>query len=174
MTSCILPLSVISPTRPWLRLPGSGAGAGVEGTLSLEAPDSKLVLLESLSELELALLVAAARLDVVADMDTVNFAMAYDEYTSLMGRQRVQSATAGVLAVGGGARTWGRSVATAAWERLASVGLLTPASGFGWGGGGAAGNVGLEAKMWKLDVALEEIPAALKPSSILARWCREI
>lgn len=142
-----------------------------EAGLALEAPESKIVLLESLSDLDLALLIAAARLDIVAHTDTVNFAMAYDEYTSLMGRQRVMSATSGVLALGGGARTWGRGVAGTAWEHLISVGLLTPASGVGRA---SAGNMGLEAKMWKVDVALEEIPVALKPSSILARWCREI
>ncbi|TLS27774.1 hypothetical protein PpBr36_01012 [Pyricularia pennisetigena] len=163
--SCIIPLSQISPSRPWLVMPSAEAG------LALEAPESKLVLLESLSDLDLALLIAAARLDIVAHTDTVNFAMAYDEYTSLMGRQRVMSATSGVLALGGGARTWGRGVAGTAWEHLISVGLLTPASGVGRA---SAGNMGLEAKMWKVDVALEEIPIALKPSSILARWCREI
>ncbi|TLD12017.1 uncharacterized protein PgNI_04011 [Pyricularia grisea] len=164
--SCIIPLSQISASQPWLTMP-SAAEAG----LALEAPESKLVLLESLSDLDLALLIAAARLDIVAHTDTVNFAMAYDEYTSLMGRQRVMSATSGVLALGGGARTWGRGVAGTAWEHLISVGLLTPASG---AGRASTGNMGLEAKMWKVDVALEEIPIALKPSSILARWCREI
>ncbi|TLD26975.1 hypothetical protein PspLS_04730 [Pyricularia sp. CBS 133598] len=164
-SSCIIPLSQISASQPWLTMASAEAG------LALEAPESKLVLLESLSDLDLALLIAAARLDIVAHTDTVNFAMAYDEYTSLMGRQRVMSATSGVLALGGGARTWGRGVAGTAWEHLISVGLLTPASGVGRA---SAGNMGLEAKMWKVDVALEEIPIALKPSSILARWCREI
>ncbi|KAL8339886.1 hypothetical protein RB601_006153 [Gaeumannomyces tritici] len=171
LASCILPLSTISPAVPRVRVPaGTGAGpiAAVAG-LSLEAPDSKLVLMESLSDLDLALLISAARLDVVAHMDTVNFAMAYDEYTSLMGRQRVQSATAGVLALGGGARTWGRGVAGIAWEHLISAGLLRQAAGPGRGGAGS-----VEARMWKVDVALEEIPVALKPSSVLARWCREI
>ncbi|KAI6253198.1 hypothetical protein MCOR19_010227 [Pyricularia oryzae] len=163
--SCIIPLSQISASQPWLTMPSAEAG------LALEAPESKIVLLESLSDLDLALLIAAARLDIVAHTDTVNFAMAYDEYTSLMGRQRVMSATSGVLALGGGARTWGRGVAGTAWEHLISVGLLTPASGVGRA---SAGNMGLEAKMWKVDVALEEIPVALKPSSILTRWCREI
>ncbi len=43
------------------------------------------------------------------------------------------------------------------------------------GGRAAAGHGGLEARMWKVDVALEEIPAAAKlKNSLLARWCREI
>ncbi|KAJ9138855.1 p-loop containing nucleoside triphosphate hydrolase protein [Pleurostoma richardsiae] len=167
LTTCILPLSQVSPTSLSLKIPG-----GADGTcISLEPPDSKLHVLESLSDLDLSLLIAAARLDIVAHTDTVNFAMAYDEYTSLMGKQRVQSATSGMLALGGGARVWGRGVAEMSWERLVSLGLLVPA---GLGGRGGIGLGGLEAKMWKLDVSLEEIPVAVKLNSVMARWCREI
>lgn len=118
--------------------------------LPLAPPDSKLHLLAALSELELSLLITAARLDIVLSTDTVNFAMAYDEYVSLMGRQRVQSSLAGSgvgmsrgvgrppgggggggsgggTVVGGGARVWGRGVASRAWERLAALSLLIPA-----------------------------------------------
>lgn len=166
LTTCILPLATLSPEVPSLQMPT------VPGlSISLEPPDSKLHLLGSLSDLDLSMLIAAARLDIVAHTDTVNFAMAYDEYTSLMGRQRVQSSSSGMLALGGGARVWGRGIAGIAWERLAALGLLVPAAA---GGRGTAGLGGLDAKMWKLDVALEEIPAATKLNAVLARWCREI
>jgi len=165
-TTCILPLAAVSPSRPSLRI-GSETRAGAR----TEPADSKLHVLESLSELDLSLLIAAARLDIVAHMDTVNFAMAYDEYTALMGKQRVQSATAGLLAAGGGARVWGRGVAGMAWERLAALSLLVPAA---VGARSASTHGGLDAKMWKVDVALEEIPGAVKLSAVLARWCREI
>ncbi|KAK3390935.1 origin recognition complex subunit 4 C-terminus-domain-containing protein [Podospora didyma] len=164
LTTCILPLAGLSPSSLSLRIPYGGPD------VSLEQADSKLHLLESLSELDLSMLIAAARLDIVAHTDTVNFAMAYDEYTSLMSRQRVLSATSGMLAVGGGTRVWGRGTAGIAWERLVALGLLVPAAP----GGRAAGNGGLDAKMWKVDVALEEIPAAVKMNAVLSRWCREI
>lgn len=164
LSTCILPLSALSASDPGLRIPSA------EPLASLEPADSKLQVLEALSELDLAMLIAAARLDIVADTDTVNFAMAYDEYASLMGRQRVQSAVAGMTA-GGGARVWGRSTAGMAWERLVMLGLLTPAATFGRG---AAGQTGLDAKMWKVDVALEEIPAAVRLNTMLGKWCREI
>lgn len=117
------------------------------------------------------MLIAAARLDIVAHTDTVNFAMAYDEYTSLMARQRVQSASSGMLALGGAARVWGRGPAGMAWERLAALGLLLPAAARGRR---TAVLGGLDARVWKVDVALEEIPAAVKLNAVLARWCREI
>jgi origin recognition complex subunit 4 len=172
-----MPLSSLSTESPILDIkPSTELGASSSSTWSLAAPTSKLHLLASLSDLDLALLIAAARLDIVAHTDTVNFAMAYDEYGSLMGRQRVQSASSGMLAIGGGVRVWGRGVAATAWERLVGLALLVPAgiggttaasSGLGHGGG-------VEGKMWKVDVALEQIPLAARLNAVLARWCKEI
>lgn len=153
LNSCVLPLAALTPSNLLLRFtPGSGT--------SVDPPDSKLHLLESLSDLDLSLLISAARLDIVAHMDTVNFAMAYDEYTTLIGRQRVQSATSGMMALGGGVRVWGRGVAEICWERLVSLGLLLP--------------TGMGGRMCKVDVTLEEIPTAVKLNAILARWCKEL
>ncbi|POR37942.1 Origin recognition complex subunit 4 [Tolypocladium paradoxum] len=169
-TEWILPLSSLSEQNVTLDCPSAGSSL-----TSLAPPDSRLQLLSTLSDLDLGLLIAAARLDVVAHTDTVNFAMAYDEYSSLVGRQRVQSATSGMLAAGGSARVWGRGVAGIAWERLIALGMLVPAGvGMGLGGGKALGHGGLDGKMWKVDVALEEIPAAVKLGNALAKWCREM
>lgn len=165
-TEWMLPLSSLSASDLALPIPSAGSE-----TTSLAPPDSRMQLLSALSDLDLGLLIAAARLDIVAHTDTVNFAMAYDEYSSLVGRQRVQSATSGLLAVAGGVRVWSRGVAGIAWERLISLGLLVPA---GVGGARAVGHGGLEGKMWKVDVALEEIPTAVKLSAVLAKWCKEI
>jgi origin recognition complex subunit 4 len=143
---------------------------------SLAPPDSKLHLLRSLSDLELSLLISAARLDIIAHTDTVNFAMAYDEYVTLMGKYRLHNAGAGMLALGGASKVWGRSVACMAWERLAALGLLLPAAvgGRAASGGGGQTGAGSESRMWKVDLALEEIAGAVKLSTILAKWCREI
>ena len=167
-TEWVMALASLSASDLTLTIP---AVSDPEGT-SLTPPDSRMHLLSTLSELDLSLLIASARLDIIAHTDTVNFAMAYDEYSSLVGRQRVQSATSGMLAVGGGARAWSRGVAGIAWERLISLGLLVPA---GVGGGRMMlGHGGLEGKMWKVDMALEEIPSAVKLNAVLAKWCREI
>lgn len=60
----------------------------------LSPPDSKLSILPHLSELEISLLIAAARLDVILDTDTSNFNMAYDEYTSLASKSKIQASSA--------------------------------------------------------------------------------
>ncbi|EFY92652.1 origin recognition complex subunit Orc4, putative [Metarhizium acridum CQMa 102] len=165
-TEWISPLASLSSRNLAMNSPTASSP-----TTSLAPPDSRLQLLSTLSYLELGLLIAAARLDIVAHTDTVNFAMAYDEYSSLVGKQRVQSSTAGMLAMGGSARVWSRGVAGVAWERLIALGLLVPA---GIGGSRSLGHGGLDSKMWKVDVVLEEIPTAVKLSATLARWCREI
>lgn len=164
----ILPLASLSAQDVTLNSPTAGAS---EATSLAPPPDSRLPLLSTLSDLDLAMLIAAARLDIVAHTDTVNFAMAYDEYSSLVAKQRVQSSSAGMLAMGGNARVWSRGVAGVAWERLIELGLLVPA---GIGGGRGLGHGGLDGRMWKVDVALEEIPTAVKLSAMMARWCREL
>src|SRR5436305_607251 len=96
---------------------------------SLSAPESKLHILKGLSDLELSLLIAAARLDIILDTDTCNFNMAYDEYTTLASRVRLQSSASGAAAVSAGSKIWGHEVAIGAWERLAEYGLIVPAIG---------------------------------------------
>jgi len=139
--------------------------------MSLSAPDSKLHILQGLSELELALAIAAARLDPILDTDTCNFAMAYDEYCSLTSRHKLQSSSSGMAAIGSSAKVWGRDVALGAWERLAEYGLLVPAAV----GGGSARDMGAGGRMWKLDIRLEEITGSVEGlSSVMTKWCRDI
>lgn len=135
-------------------------------TPSLQAPPSTLpLILPGLSDLQLALLIAGARLDVIHSSDTVSFAMAYAEYIDLASKARVQSAAAGALAVGAGARVWGRDVARGEWEALVKLGVLVPLSE----APGAAGG------LVRVDVKLEEIPGAVPQlSGTMEKWCRQI
>ncbi|ESZ92933.1 hypothetical protein SBOR_6706 [Sclerotinia borealis F-4128] len=137
--------------------------------MALSAPDSKLHILQGLSELELAMLIAAARLDIILDTDTCNFAMAYDEYSSLTSRHKIQTSSTGVAALGGSAKVWGRDVALGAWERLVEYDLLISAAI------GAAQVGGIAGRMWKVDIALEEIPGSVEGlNGVMLKWCREI
>ena len=138
----------------------------------LEPPDSNLALLSSLSTLELSLLIAAARLDIILDTDVCTFGMVYDEYVALAGRSKLQSSAAGQMAVGGGARVWSKDVSRGAWEHLADLELVLPAVGAGRGGGGRG-------QMWRVDVGLEEIGTGLESVDVpgkagLLKWCKAI
>lgn len=155
LTASLLPISLLSPTT----LP---TGENFTST-PLLPPDSKLHLLPSLSDSALALLIAAARLDILLDADTCTFGMAHDEYVQLATKVKIASSAAGQAAVGAAARVWGRDVAREAWERLAALELVLPVSA------GRAGG------MWRVDVALEEIaPSVPGLDAVMVRWCKEL
>ncbi|KAJ8610993.1 hypothetical protein MRB53_038206 [Persea americana] len=157
----LMPLSRLSPASDLADLISSSFPT------RLSAPDSKLHLLPSLSTLAQALLIAAARLDIVLKTDTCNFNMAYEEYSNLAAKARLAASTAGSNMAGIGGKVWGKSVAKSAWEKLVQLELLIPAasSSSGWGA----------ADMVRCDVALEEIPAAVPDlERAMERWCKEI
>ncbi|KAK1818065.1 origin recognition complex subunit 4 [Friedmanniomyces endolithicus] len=122
---------------------------------SLNPPDSKLDILPSLSTLQLALLICAARLTNIYNTDLISFALAYEEYKVLASKAKLQS--------GAGVRVSGRAVAKGAWEELARSGLVIED---GRGGNG------------RVDVGLEEIGACAGQMGLelggWGRWCKEI
>lgn len=147
------------------------------------APESKLHILEGLGDLELALLIAAARLDILLDTDTCNFNMAYDEHQTLASRVKIQSSASGAAAIGAGSKVWGREVSIGAWEKLAQYELIVPAIGVlsttggatGAGGGNGTRDVGRMGRMYRVDVGLEEIlPSVPGIHHTMAKWCKEI
>lgn len=132
-------------------------------TNTFQAPDSKLALLPSLSGLQLALLICAARLHAIYNTDVVSFVLAYEEYKTLASKAKLQASAAGALAQGAGARVWGKEVAKDAWEALLECGLVMED-----GRAVAAGGSG------RVDVGLEEIGASGTDLGMWARWCKEI
>ncbi|KAJ9620469.1 origin recognition complex subunit 4 [Taxawa tesnikishii (nom. ined.)] len=131
----------------------------------LSPPDSKLSLLPSLSDLQLALLVAAARLSLIHDADSCTFALAYDEYKTLASKARIQASAGGAVA-GAAARVWGKEVARGAWEGLLELGLVLPVEGRRQSG---------DAALCRVDVGLEEIGmSGVELGTTMAKWCREI
>lgn len=160
LTGFYMPVTLCSTNSPTL----------ISDTLRFDTlsqpPDSKLTILPALSSLALALLISAARLDVILDTDTCNFNMVYDEYSNLAAKARLAASTT-VTGIGIGGKVWGQEVARAAWERLIEVELLIPAIGTGTGTG--AGD------MVRCDVALEEIEGAMPDlDKTLEKWVREI
>jgi origin recognition complex subunit 4 len=127
-------------------------------TSSLARPDSNLTLLHSLSTLHLALLICAARITNIHATDVVPFAQAYEEYSVLASKQKLQASASGALAQGAGSRVWSRVVAKGAWEDLIAFGLVIE-----------DGTRGV-----RVDVGLEEIGKSDVDLGTWGRWCREI
>ncbi|KAL8727191.1 MAG: hypothetical protein Q9166_006228 [cf. Caloplaca sp. 2 TL-2023] len=159
-SAAILPVSLMSSSNIPIGLSFMGS--------SLLPLDSKLQLLPSLSDLELSLLIAAARLEVILDTNLCSFSMVYDEYVQLASRVKLQSSAAGQTAVGGGARVWGKNVARGAWEKLMDLELVLVAST------GARGSDG-GSLLCRVDVALEEIGSSAPGlGTTMLKWCKEI
>ncbi|KAI9821217.1 MAG: hypothetical protein M1827_003951 [Pycnora praestabilis] len=174
--ACLLPIAQMTLTS----LPLKGQDF-MQSTLP--SPESKLHILEGLSDVELSLLIAAARLDIILDTDTCNFSMAYDEYQTLASRVKAQSSTSGAAALGAISKIWGRDVSLSAWEKLAEYELIVPAIGAlsttggasGAGGGSGSRDIGRMGRMFRVDVGLEEIlPSVPGMGSVMAKWCKEI
>ena len=97
----------------------------VDGTLVSCTP-----LTSGLSQLELGLLISATRLETFHALETFNFNMVYEIYTSLVSRARTRLSAITALGVqtvipGGAVQLWGRDVSFRAWERLGEIGLWT-------------------------------------------------
>lgn len=129
----------------------------------LSPPDSKLTLLASLSTLQLALLICAARQTTIHSTETVSFNLAYEEYKLLASKAKIQAAASGAMGAGG--RLWSKDVAKDAWMDLVDMGLMMDDVYSGRGGGGTAG---------RADVSLEEIAQSGIDLGTWARWCKEI
>lgn len=100
--------------------------------------------------------------------------MAYDEYSNLTSKHKIQTSSTGVAALGAAAKVWGREVAIGAWERLVDCELLVPAA-IGGASTASRRDGGRENKMWKVDVWLDEIPGSVEGlGGIMSKWCREI
>lgn len=132
---------------------------------------------EGLSELELALLICAARAEVKLESESLNFNLVYDEYVEAANELKKErsSALSGVgSAVGGvaGYRIWSKEVARAAWERLEAIDLILDLSQHS--GSKAAADTGVrdEIKLVKVDVGLLEIGKMIGRSHPLYRWTR--
>lgn len=182
---CLYPVShLVSLDSPYLtdRMFVWGTAIAVDAlSYPLTGPDSRLHILPALTELELSLLIAAARLDIVSDTESCNFNMAYEEYKSLASKVRVQNSIGSTVAGGGvpgggqGGKLWSREVAMAAWEGLGRWEVIVPAGTNAAGGGGVA----TECRMWRVDVGLAEIGRCAGAQGgplggVLGKWCREI
>ncbi|KAI5200867.1 hypothetical protein AUEXF2481DRAFT_2088 [Aureobasidium subglaciale EXF-2481] len=128
---------------------------------TLQPPDSKLSALASLSQLQLALLISAARLTIVHDTENVTFPLCYAEYVSLASKAKIAASASGQFAHGAGiGRVWGKDVARGAWEGLGRKKLIMEEG---------------KGDSCRVDVRLEEIgDAEVELGAVMTKWCREI
>lgn len=85
--------------------------------------------IKCLSELELSLLICAARVEVKYESDTFNFNVVYDEYVHMakqLHKERMAAMSNPETGLaGGGYRIWSRDIARSCWEKLQNLELIT-------------------------------------------------
>ena len=153
---------------------------------------SLLTVLPQLPTLHLSLLIAAARLETIYNFEAANFALVYSHYVELLKRSRLQRSSLsarsqGAALTGAGFRQWSKSTATGAWEDLAQWEMIVPVSRSGVAGGGSKfgedtfGGDGIGVRMFRVDVALDEIAWAVRErlgavgaGEVLTKWCNEV
>lgn len=153
--------------------------------------------MQGLSELELSLLICAARAEIKFESEVLNFNVVYDEYTSMANatkKERMAATSSLEMGPRSGYRIWSREVARSAWERLESMELILYVDSSGGctgnsNGAGGLNNVGStsltaasnnakggavrdDLKMAKVDVNLLEIRNVIGTESGLRSWTR--
>ncbi|KAL9110628.1 MAG: hypothetical protein Q9227_004805 [Pyrenula ochraceoflavens] len=133
---------------------------------SLSPPDSVLEELPSLAYLQLAVLIVAARLDLIyggggTEGIGLNFETVYAEYVRLSSETRIASSASGATV---SSRIWGKEVAEEAWDELLGKGFLVQAG---------------KVDTYKVELLLEEIVPAMEANGgtvadELKKWCKEI
>ncbi|KAI1618636.1 origin recognition complex subunit 4 [Exophiala viscosa] len=160
-------------------------------TMSNSSP-SLFTVLPQLPTLHLSLLIAAARLETIHNFEAANFALVYNHYVELLKRSRLQRSSLsarsqGAALTGAGFRQWSKSTATGAWEDLAQWEMIVPVSRSVAAGGGSKfgedtlGGDSIGVRMFRVDVALDEIAWAVRErlgaagaGEVLTKWCNEV
>jgi origin recognition complex subunit 4 len=137
--------------------------------------------INSLSQLEVALLICVARAEIKLDLSKtgVNFNLAYQEYYELakqVKQERVSIMT-GLSDTGSvaGYKIWSKQVARSAWERLEMIDLIFTTADTASGGRSSASLASSlsshdELKMVKVDVGLLELGNMLGRNHLLYNW----
>lgn len=138
-------------------------------TNEMNASLSKIV--NSLSELELFLLVSAARVIAKTDMSWVNMNITYEEYTTqVKARSRDVGSSTGQGAVSSiGYKLWAKDSAKSQWESLIQLGLLTKPTQQGKSDFDSGS---FETRMWSVELTLDELRLLVNPDSPAKAWTR--
>lgn len=128
-------------------------------------------MINSLSDLELYLLVSAARVITKTEMSWVNLNIVYEEYSSqLDARGREVGSRTGFGAVATtGFKRWSKESCKSCWEALIQMGILTMP---GQWGRADSSNSPFETRMWQVELTLDELRLLVDPARPAKSWTR--
>lgn len=136
-------------------------------------PATADTVLAGLTELQLALLICAARAQIKFESDTLNFNLVYDEYKAAAKAEQVRrkvALTANSVSLGHGYRIWSKAIAQSAWEELEQVDLVVSLSAAASTNKKPGNAVTDDLRMVKVDVDLRELGKVVSSDSPLYSW----
>lgn len=158
---CTFPISKISKNQPFLN------DVDFEKYSANNNRSSWKNIINTLSEIELSLLVSAARLITKNDLNWINLNSAYEEYKSMAKMQNKERSVNvfNTSVINTGFKIWTKETCETPWGVLQKLGLLTPPTNAGKSGKTIEfSNNTVETKMWQLEVTLDELRLILLDS----------
>lgn len=163
---CIYPVSKLSLEQPRLVVKLFSTYAQNQSRASYVRT------INTLSDLEMFLLVSAARVIAKTDMSWVNLNIVYEEYTAqVKAQQREVTSSTGFGAVATtGFKVWSKESCKHPWETLRDMGLLTlPGSGMNRS---EFSNSSFETRMWQVELTLDELRRIVHTHKPVKPWTR--
>lgn len=146
-----------------------------ESMAAVQNPSDASAILAGLTELQLALLLSAARAQIKLESDALNFNLVYEEYKTAARAQQVKrqialtATTTPSTGQPSGYRIWSRNAALSAWEQLEHVDLVVAVNTVTSKKGGS-GTITEDLKMVKVDVDLRELAKVIGKDHPLYSW----
>lgn len=166
---CTYPISQITINQPFV------VDKDFEKYFKNQKKSSLKNVINSLSEIEIALLISAARLVIKNDLNWINLNATYEEY-QVQAKTQNKNRSSNVFntsAINTGFKIWPKERCEAPWEALQRLGLLIPPTS-----GGKSGktldfsNNTVETKMWQLEVTLDELRFIVDSDKNVKSWTR--
>lgn len=131
-------------------------------------------IINSLSDLEIYLLVSAARVLIKNDLSWCNLNLVYQEYENQVKlKSKETSSTGGIDAVTTtGYKVWSKDSCKHPWEILQNIGLLTKPVNLNTSKSREFSNNSFETKMWHVELTLEELRLVIENDKPAKSWTR--
>ncbi|CCH42648.1 Origin recognition complex subunit 4 [Wickerhamomyces ciferrii] len=171
---CTYPISKISSQQPFLN------DLDFNKYLDNHSKNSIIKIINSLSEIEISLLICAARLVVKNDINWINLNTTYEEYLQLSKstNQNRSSTIFNINSINTGFKIWSKEKCEEPWIFLQKINLLTSSISSSTSNNNKTNksidfsNNTVETKMWQLEITLDELRLIVDSDKNVKSWTR--
>lgn len=166
---CVFPISKVSLKQPFLN------DKDFEKYNSNNNKSAWRNVINKLPEIELLLIISAARLVIKNDLNWINLNATYEEYQRQSKAQNKDRSlnVFNTSMINTGPKIWSKERCEAPWRSLQRQGLLTPPTNAGKSGKTMDfSNNTVETKMWQAEVTLDELRLIVESDKNVKSWMR--